>query len=199
MSLLGDFGTLLVGIGAIFALRQLGQWKHERIAVKRSELGEDLVATTNEIFSRISSIRSPFGFAPPKGQEDDGTYDFTRRLEELSELDDEFIKLRKLRVRAKAWLDDPELQQSIECFFQARGKVFLGLRFRIRVARDASSLSPRKEPTEAEFERLERYESYIYEDHLPDEEGGDPIKKLLEPAMEKIEACAIPLVRLNGK
>jgi hypothetical protein len=50
MSILGDFGTLLVGIGAIFALRQLGQWKHERIAVKRSELGEDLVSITNEIF-----------------------------------------------------------------------------------------------------------------------------------------------------
>jgi hypothetical protein len=77
--------------------------------------------------------------------------------------------------------------------------VFLGLRFIIRDARDASRRPLRKEPIEAQLDRVERYQSYIYEDHLPDDEGGDPIKKLLEPAMEKIEACAIPLVRLNGK
>ncbi|WP_155886770.1 hypothetical protein [Actibacterium atlanticum] len=190
--------AFVVGLGVCVAYVQLSQWKREKIAVKRSELGEDLVSVATDLIGKVSIIRSPFGYGPPEGEEDDGTYDYRRRLRELAELDDEFAKLRQLKIRSKAWIGDDSLAEAIDAFFDARGKLIVGINGKIREIRGASRYG--LEYTEGDAARSERYDLYVWEGaDVPTEgEPVDPILTLLNPALDEIERKMIPLIRLEA-
>jgi len=180
---------ILIGVGV--AWWQLGNWRREKIALKRSDLAEELIATTAEIVSNFDALRSPFGYGPPEGEDDDGTYDFVRRLRELGELDEAFGKLRHLRVRQKALIASDLTDRAIGDIFEARTKLMTALRMKIVLIRGQQRRGVSY--TEDQIDREERYERIIWEDG----EDGDPIRELLEPAIEVIEAHLSPILRIE--
>ena len=179
-------------MGVVVAWLQLGSWKREQLASKKSALAEDLVATVAELKFSIKALRSPFGYGAPEGDEEPETYDYRRRLRELGEKDSDFAKLRHLKVRQEALSGSTDVNEAIEKFFEARTQLIVGLQGRIRQARGGSEFG--RPLTDREFERLERYDNLIWEGHAED---GDPINGLIDPAFETINSKMVPLIRLE--
>ena len=188
----GWLQNLAIVAGVYIALRQLGSWRREKLSLKKCELGEELYMAASEIGVKISSIRSPFGYGPPEGESDDGTYDYIRRLREIGELDDEFAILRRLKARQKALINCEEIDNSINAFFDARVKLITALRIsihHIRFSKDRS-LQPM---SESQIEQLSHRDADIWEDSGEQE---DQIKISLEKAIKTIEGLMIPYIRL---
>lgn len=190
---IAQVGTVAVlGFGVWIAFRQLDTWKREKLAVKRAELAEELVAITFELSAKFSAIRSPFGYGPPDDKDDDGTFDFFRRLEMLKELDDEFALLRQLKVRHRALIGESSAGGAIQIFFDARVQILLGINGKIRGIREPSQFG--RPYTDAELKRSEKYDSLVWEGYAGE---SDPIKSLVDPALVEIESAMIPLIRLE--
>ena len=183
--------AIVFGVG--LAWWQLGSWKRERIAAKRADLGEELIAASSEIALHKSALRSPMGYGPPDGEVDDGTFDYVRRLKELGNLDDDFSHLRKLKVRQRAFLSSTELDEAIEQFFEARSKIYVALNGKIRDVRGAQRFG--RSYTDREFERSERQDAVIWEDYADD---GDTIRILVTSAQKAIEDKVVPLIRFEN-
>ncbi|MDD9718972.1 hypothetical protein PVW48_19610 [Dinoroseobacter sp. PD6] len=185
---LGMFAV--VAFGAWIAWRQLHSWRDERLSLRLQELAEEIVALTSELADRISEIRSVMGYGPPAGEEDDGTYDYRRRLKELAELDSDFLELRRLRSRTKVLVHSEPLLDAIDAFFEVRSKVALGLRSRIRtVLRENGGQSM----TEAEQKRIHRDDGVIWEGDFEDDE----IVRTLSTSLKTIETELSPIVRFE--
>lgn len=184
--------NIAIVVGVVVAWRQLGSWRREKFAVKLSDLSEELFASSSELAMKLADIRSPLGYGPPSGEEDDGTYDYKRRLKLLAELDDDYLQLRRLRLRQKALIGDKVLDSAIGKFFVARTELFIALRGLIRTQLD---LVAGRIPADRTTERHDRYEAIMWEGG--DFEGNDPIKKSIDEALIQIEERTIPLIRLE--
>ncbi|WP_411976154.1 hypothetical protein [Sulfitobacter faviae] len=184
--------NIAIVVGVFVAWRQLDSWRREKIAIKRGDLCEELFAATSELAAKLAHIRSPFGYGPPEGETDDGTYDYKRRLDLVAELDDDYLRLRQLKIRQKAFVGDEALDAAIFEFFKARTELLIALRGLIRARRDSVS---GRIPTERALERQNRYEAIMWEG--ADFEGNDPIKQPIDEALVQIEERTIPLIRLE--
>ncbi|OWY03233.1 hypothetical protein [Thioclava sp. IC9] len=179
--------------GVVIGWRQLEAWRREKVAVKRAELGEELVAVASELTDKIASIRSPIGYGPPDGEEDDGTFDFRRRLREIGALDTDFEKLRHLQVRSKAFFGDANLSDAIDSFFEVRARLVVTLGGRIRMIRGQATEYGRA-LTDRQSDRMEQYENIIWKGQVDE----DPIDCVMNPALSQIENTMIPHIRLEA-
>ncbi|NOD76471.1 MULTISPECIES: hypothetical protein [unclassified Ruegeria] len=183
-----------VAAGVWVAYRQLHSWKGEKLSSKRAELGEELISHASELIGKFQTIRSPLGFGAPEGEEDDGAYDFRRRLKELAELDDDFAELRRLGVRQKALIGDQEVRDAIDVIFDARVKLIVALRAKIREAKRDSTRFGR-ELSEKDLQRIETYEDVIWDGY--DRTSGS-ITERLSGALNAIETKLLPFIRHFG-
>ncbi len=183
-----------VAAGVWVAYRQLHSWKGEKLSSKRAELGEELISHASELIAKFQSVRSPVGYGAPEGEEDDGTFDFRRRLKELAELDDDFAELRRLGVRQKALIGDQEVRDAIDVIFDARVKLIVALRAKIREAKRDSTRFGR-ELSEKDLQRVEKHEDMIWDGY--DRTPGSITQRLSE-ALNTIETKLLPHIRLFG-
>ncbi|MCA0929843.1 hypothetical protein [Ruegeria profundi] len=183
-----------VGAGVWVAYRQLHSWKNEKLSIKRAELGEELISHASELIGRFQSLRSPIGYGAPQGEEDDESYDFRRRLKELAELDDDFSDLRRLGVRQKALVGDAEVREAIDVIFDARNRLWVALRAKIRQSmRDSTHFG--RELSEKDLEKIEKHEEVIWDGF--DNSPGSITNELLE-SLSIIETKLLPHVRHTG-
>ncbi len=180
-----------VAAGVWVAYRQLHSWKGEKLTLKRADLGEALISHASELISKFQSVRSPMGFVAPAGEDEDGAYDFRRRLNELADLNDEYAELRRLGVRQKALVGNDEVQEAIDVILDARVKLIVALKAKIRDAKRDSTHFGRALSAE-DIQRIERYEELIWDGY--DQTSGSLTEKL-STALNIIEAKLLPYVR----
>ncbi|MFS4437069.1 hypothetical protein ACMA5I_02520 [Paracoccaceae bacterium GXU_MW_L88] len=180
-------GALVTGVAV--AWKGLDSWKREKLAVKRADLGEELIALASDISFKLSAIRSPFGHPAPDGDENEDTYDLRRRIQELMGLDEEYLKLRRLQVRQKYLFGSEEVDNAISQIFDGRSRLLNSLIKRVRqIARQTPS-------SERQLDELDLLENTIFED------GGDSdeFKAHIDNAISIIEDRMIPLIRLGER
>lgn len=184
--------AIILAIGVYVAWRQMHSWKDEARALRKAKLAEEIIALSAELRDSINAVRSPLGYGPPPDQEPDPSFDYRRRLNELADLDDEFFRFRRLMTQQRAIIGSKETKESMEAFFGARKQLIIALRGRIRsVSQEGSNFG--RPLTDAQLSRIERQENLIWENGV----GDDPIKSLLDPAIEQIDSTLLPIVRLD--
>ncbi len=187
--------AIAVSLGVWVAYRQLGAWKQETISRKHADFGEELVAAVSDIKNEIKSIRSPIGYGPPEGEEDDGTYDYVRRLKQLAELDEEYANLHRLGIRQRAIIGSEDVKLAIEAIFEARVKLIVALNGMIRHIRRSQSTRFGESYDERTNDRVNRYDEVIWENYA---EETDPINSMLDTAEKTIVENMVPLIRMES-
>ena len=179
--------SLAIVIGVAIAWRQLGSWRNERLSLKLSELGEELIMATNVLEQKISSVRHPFGYVAPEDDDDKDTYDYRRRLLEIEKLAEDFAKLQQFKIRQNAFIGDTDTDAAIDVFFDARVKLVIALRGMIY------KIQSEKRQTKAQRKNDDQYDQVIWENYSDE----DTLKNSLEEATEKIQAKMIPYLRMK--
>lgn len=181
---------LAVIAGVVLAWRQLISWRSQRLAAKRADLGEDLLAAIYELEIKISYICSTIGFIPASDEPDDGTFDFVRRLKEIAELNDEFINLRRLKFRQRFLFENSDIERNIDEFFEVRTKLIVALKSHIWYLRNRPS-DPPPSYAQSEKERM----AVILE--VFDGEQSDKVADSIKSAKTSIERAMLPYIRLG--
>jgi hypothetical protein len=60
--------------------------------------------------------------------DDDGTYDYRRRLQLMGDLHDRFLELNRLKLRQKAHIASEAADAAIEEIFSVRSEIVVALR-----------------------------------------------------------------------
>ena len=122
ISVLGDLGTFLVGIGAIAAFLQLSVWRSQTKAVARSEVAKNCLVAVYEADEALRIIRNPFDSIPADQAAEKGI-SYQRRYKRLVSRSEVFTKLRKAQIDQDIVLGDDDVSQAIGQLFKLRGEV----------------------------------------------------------------------------
>lgn len=127
-SVLGDFGTFLVGIGVLAAFQQLSVWRSQAKALSRAEVAKNCLVAVYEVDDALRQIRNPFD-SIPKEQATEKGITYRRRHERLVQNNEAFQSLRKAQIDHDIVLGVPEVSKAIDKLFQIRSQVMLAIEF----------------------------------------------------------------------
>ncbi|MBQ4826207.1 hypothetical protein J4729_16850 [Leisingera sp. HS039] len=112
-----------VASGVWVAYRQLGAWRSEAQAKRKSDVAEEVISAANEADSALRFIRSPWSSIPPSGLDGKG-WQWRERLERIDQRKPDFARLRKAQVRFRAFVGDREVDEAVEKLFSIRQEVW---------------------------------------------------------------------------
>ncbi|MEZ5716740.1 MAG: hypothetical protein R3D85_17300 [Paracoccaceae bacterium] len=115
MDVLADVGTLLVGIGVIFAYQQVNAWKKQLKHQKRVETAELVLADVLTADEALSYIEGTLALRKKDNE---------LLRERLAQRDTDLNKLQHAKVRAQALLGDDDVSKSIDVLLQVRQRLW---------------------------------------------------------------------------
>ena len=127
--------AVAVLVGLIYAYRQLSTWKSEAIHRRRAEVAEDVLAAAHSAVDILNSLRSPMSMVPAE-EVDNKTFVIEQKGKRLAEANSVFETLRHSQIRAKAVINNDDVDSAVDDLFSARRDFSLGLQILAEYAHD---------------------------------------------------------------
>ncbi len=180
--------TVLVMVGLLLAYKQIGIWKEEARHRRRAESAEGLLAAACSAVDVMDSVRSPLSSIPKEELNNKG-YVFIQKSNRLNERGSIFENLRHAQVRARAVLQNNDVDTAVDKLLEARKDFFVALETAMSYvdtgphgldAEDAALLKDAKKKI---------YGRYNNEDEL---------HNLMHNALKDLDQQLGPIIRIEG-
>jgi hypothetical protein len=180
--------VVLVAIGLFFAKNQIGIWKDETRHKRRAESAEDLLAAAYSAVDVMDGIRSPISSIPKEEINNKG-YVYIQKSNRLGERGSIFENLRHAQVRAKAVLQNKEVDAAADRLFEARKDFFIALEMAM------SYIDPGAHGLDAEDAALLKdAKSKIYGRY----DEKDELHQLMHGALDDLDKQLGPIIRIES-
>lgn len=179
--------NVAIVLGIFLAWYQLGNWRREALAQKKQDVAEEIIAAINDFDSALKFVRSPWGSVPPDDYDGPAPFEWYERLERLHQRKDDFDKLRRSSVRAKALFGDDEIDRAIEDLFAVRQEVWAAL----------STLASREKRFQSEDSELRKFYLGLRHKVYGTYEEGDLLGQKQALALVKLETKLYPVLRIE--
>jgi membrane-associated HD superfamily phosphohydrolase len=179
--------AIVLGAATVIAWLQLDSWKHQRVAIKKAEIAEELIAACLDVDDALAHIRTPFDSIPIEKAKDK-IYPYQQRLDRIQSYGERFRALRSAQIRARAVIGDKKVDESVDVLFQARARVLTAIEMLAEYAREDYASQD-----QSDRDRKKRLRSDLYGASKEYDELGKKVRE----AVELIEMQMIGLVRLE--